>query len=174
MNIGSIGNSFRGGLAWAAALCAALILTYFLVGVLLKGTEAVTPLAADLREAAALRTFSNELVATTREFLEHQPSGGVVESAAHERWLVRNFRPRINDLRYRLIQADLSGPAHTALLAAADRSAAMAGYPSDARARRAAVDAALYAAVQTETRIRQLGADGRIGAPVNIPSFPKD
>lgn len=164
-----ISKALRWGLTPIVAMC----LSYLLVGQLLarSGPDPLT--ASELREARELRLFSNELVMLVDEFLAGRTATGSAGQASYEKWVRRSFHPRINDLRQRLIHSDLSSRAHTALLAAADRAAAMSGRPQDLRLQENARSAVLNAMAQSESRITQMGAGKRVTPRPVAPSFAK-
>ena len=164
----------QAGVRWVVTLAVAMILTYLLVTQFLEGATPEPPSPEALREAAALREYANELLVLLEEFITKEPGEGVVEIAAYERWVERSFRPRVNDLRQRLVRADFSNAALTALLAAGDRAGALAGRPLDARAREGALGAAVHAARQIEVHIARLSADDRIRPAPFRPSFARD
>ena len=161
------------GLRWGVSPIVAMCLSYLLVGQLLarSGPDPLT--ARELREATELRLFSNELVLLVGEFLEKKGVRGPAEQASYEKWVHRAFHPRVNDLRQRLVRSDLSSRAHTALLAAADRTAAMSARPEDVRLQESARSAVLEAMAQSESHITQMGADKRVTPRPVRPSFTK-
>lgn len=160
-------------LRWGVSPIVAMCLSYLLVGQLL-GTSKPDPLTLEeLREATELRLFSNELVLLVDEFLAKKGVTGPAKQASYEKWVDRSFHPRVNDLRQRLVRSDLSSRAHTALLAAADRAAAMGARPQDVRLQASARSAVLEAVAQSESHITQLGADKRVTPRPATPSFTK-
>lgn len=168
----------RGIMKYAIQLIVAsaitVTLSYLLVRILLEQSEPEEPSAAAIHEAQQLRDFSNELVVLTADFLgraeqpESQPLG---QGAEFNRWASRVYGPKINDLRQRMLRSDLAGRAYHALLAAADRTAAMGARPDDDRLRRLAARDVLAAAGQVETRIAALGLAERINPPQVKPGF---
>jgi len=160
-------------LRWGGTSFIAMALTYLLVGQLLVGARPAPVSAAELREATELRLFSNELVDMVEEFLARTKSAKAGQAAAYERWAEQDFRPRGNDFRQRLIHSKLNNRAHTALLAAADRTVAMSASPHDSRLSQSAKRAALEAVKLCESHIAQLGATKGISPAPATPSFAK-
>ena len=160
-------------LRWGVSPIVAMCLSYFLVGQLLARSEPDPLTLEELQEATELRLYSNELVLLVDEFLVKKRVTEPAGQASYEKWVQRSFHPRVNDLRQRLIHSDLSSRAHTALLAAADRAAAMGGRPQDARLQESARSAVLKALAQSESRIAQMGADKRVTPRPATPSFTK-
>jgi len=160
-------------LRWGGTSFLAMALAYLLVGQLLVGARPAAVTAAELREAKELRLFSNELVDMVDEFLARSKSAEAVQVASYARWAEQNFRPRCNDLRQRLVHSRLSNRAHTALLAAADRTVAMSASPHDSRLSERATRAVLEAVEQCEARIQQLRATQRIRPAPSTPTFAK-
>lgn len=160
-------------LRWGVSPIVAMCLSYFLVGQLLARSEpdALTP--EELQAATELRLFSNELVLLVNEFLQKKGVAGPAEQASYEKWVHRNFHPRVNDLRQRLIHSNLSSRAHTAVLAAADRAAAMGARPRELRLQESARSAVLDAVAQSESHITQMGAGKRVTPRPATPSFTK-
>ena len=160
-------------LRWGVSPIVAMCLSYLLVGQLLARSEPDPLTARELREATELRLFSNELAVRVDEFLEKKEVTGSAKQASYEQWVRRHFRPGINDLRQRMIHSDLSSRAHTALLAAADRVAAMGARPRDLRLQESARSAVLEAMAQSESHITRMGADKRVTPRPVAPSFAK-
>lgn len=160
-------------LRWGVSPIVAMCLSYFLVGQLLARSEPDALTLEELEAATELRLFSNELVLLVNEFLQKKGVAGPAEQALYEKWIHRNFHPRVNDLRQRLIHSDLSSRAHTSLLAAADRVAAMRAGPEDLRMQEKARSAVLEAVAQSESHITQIGAGKRVTPRPATPSFTK-
>ena len=160
-------------LRWGVSPIVAMCLSYLLVGQFLAPSEPEPLTPEELREATELRLFSNELVLLMDEFLKKNRVTEAAARGSHETWVQRSFHPRVNDLRQRLLHSDLSSRAHTALLAAADRAAAMSARSQDARSHESARSAVLKAVALTESRISQLGADKRVTPRLVTPSFAK-
>ena len=158
-------------LRWGVSPVVAMCLSYLLVGQLLARSEPDPLTVEELHEATELRLFSNELVLLVDEFLEKKGVSGPAEQASYEKWVHRSFHARVNDLRQRLVHSDLSSRAHTALLAAADRAAAMATRPQDVRLQESARSAVLEAVARSESHITQMGADERVTPRPATPSF---
>ena len=160
-------------LRWGVTPIVAMCLSYLLVGQLLARSEPDPLTLEELREATQLRLFSNELVLLVDEFLVKERVTEPAGRASYEKWVRRSFHPKVNDLRQRLVRSDLSSRAHTALLAAADRTAAMGGRPQDARLQESAKSAVLEALAKSESHITQMGADKRVTPRPATPSFTK-
>lgn len=160
-------------LRWGVSPIVAMCLSYLLVGQFLARSEPDPLTPGELQEAMEHRLFSNELVVLVDEFLKKNEVTDPAARASYERWVQRTFRPRVNDLRQRLIHSDLSSRAHTAILAAADRVAAMAARPQDLRLRENARLAVLEAIVRSESHITQLGADKHVTPRQVTPYFAR-
>lgn len=168
---GRIGAGFLGRLC--AAFAVTLTLSYLLVGFLLAESTPREPSAADLDEAYQLRVFSNELLGVISEYLSERPREGAAEIRTYYRWVDHELHPRLNDLRQRMLGARIAGPAHTALLAAADRCSAMTAQPDNARARRIATNDVLDAVATAESRIETLRANSYISPGPIVPGFSR-
>lgn len=160
-------------LRWGVSPVVAMCLSYLLVGQLLARSEPDPLTPEELQEATELRLFSNELVRLVDEFLKKNEVTEPADRVSYERWAHRNFHPRVNDLRQRLVHSNLSSRAHTALLAAADRAAAMGARPRDLGLHERAKSAVLDALARSDSRITQLGADKRVTPRPVTPSFAK-
>jgi len=162
------------GIKLIVASAITMALAYLLVRILLETAEPPQPGPEAIREAQQLRRFSNELVTLTAEFLSRSQQSGpgkLGQSAEFGRWATREYGPKINDLRQRMLRSDLSGRAFHALLAAADRTAAMGERPTDERLKKLAIRDVRAAASHTETRIAALGVADRIAPQAVAPRF---
>lgn len=165
---------FAYSVRWSVSFLAAMCLSYLLVGQLLARSAPAPLSAAELMEATELRLFSNELVSLVNVFLEKgRAAAGAAGMASYEQWIGRKFHPQTNDLRQRLVYSELSGSAHTALLAAADRAIGMGSQHEDTRLRESATAAVLEAVAKTESRIAQMGAEKHITPGPLTPSFSR-
>lgn len=156
---------------WAVSLLLAMALSYLLVGYLLERSGPKIVTQKDRSVAADLRVFTNELIALVDEFINKSPSESMAEIATFENWVARSFRPRINDIRQRLVLANISNDALTALLAASDRCATLSARPRDDRIRESALLAVAKAASETERFVAQFdSAENAMPRPLT-PSF---
>lgn len=160
-------------LRWGVTPIVAMCLSYLLVGRFLAPLEPDPLTPEELQEATELRLFSNELVLLVDEFLKKDQVTNVAARATHEQWIKRSFRPRVNDLRQRLLRSELSSRAHTALLAAADRAAAMGSQARGTQLYDGVRSAVLEAVARSESHISQLGAEKRVTPRQVAPSFAK-
>ena len=155
----------------AFSIVVALVLSYMMVGFLLERSEAKLATPEELRVARELRGLTNELIALLDEFTAKRPGDRMADIVAFEKWAARNFHPRANDLRQRLVHSDFANKAHTDLLAATDRLAALASRPRDDRLVEAASRAVTKAAAQTERYIAQFNASDSVMPRPLIPSI---
>ena len=129
--------------------------------------------SADLSRAAQIRLFSNELLRLTGEYLSEVPRGEDPVPGRTEAWLASEFRPRLNDLRQRMMASPNSLAALAELLAATDRVAAMVIRPGDATPRGRAASAVLDACAYAEQAITAMGLQGKITPPAIVPGFKR-
>lgn len=152
-------------------------LSYFLVQLFLQRSEPGPPSHARIVEATRLRAFSNELVRLSSEFLSAIPPSSGFEAqerkAEFERWLAASLRPRLNDLRQRMVHTDLAGDVFLRLMAGADRAAAMAGRPFDVSVRHLAAGQILDARDACEAYIRRLGVMKYVSPPATRAGFER-
>jgi hypothetical protein len=114
-------------------------------------------------EAEALFTFKNELLRLTAEFQERQQEEALFSSPEFATWLSNDFRPRLNDLRRRMLDPSMTGEALRVLTAAADQVAAAASQPASDAQRQRATDAVFAAVDAAEARIQALGMSRQVG-----------
>lgn len=145
--------------------------SFMLVRYLLSGPEPAPPNTAHRHEAEQLRRFSNELLRLRSEFFAQATQPSATPAKGFEHWVSRSFGPKVNGFRRRMLGTGLSGEAFSALLAAADRVAAMAATPGDARIRRMASNAVLAATGEAETRIAELGLQQEVSPPPLVPGY---
>lgn len=167
----SFAAGVRNAAGWAVALSCALAISFTLVALLLPKSNAYVATPQELQQVAQLRSFTNELFGLLDEFSRQEATLGQTRPAAFERWSENRFRSRVNELRHRLINFDFSHETVTALLLATDRAVALAAYPHDARAWRAAQAAALEASNLTDFYVAQLNAEGLVDPSPFAPSL---
>lgn len=127
--------------------------------------------SAGLSQATRIRRFSNELLRLTGEYLSEVPRDEGPISERTERWLASEFRPRLNDLRQRMMASPGPSTALAELLAAADRVTAMVIRPNDFAPRGPAANAVLDACAYTEQTIAAMGLQRNTTPPAIVPGF---
>jgi len=146
----------------AIAVGLAMVLSFIFVSHLLNRSTAPTADPGEVSRAADLRAFSNELVVMLNDYAANRAEDTPGEFNTFERWVARSFQPNVNNLRQRLLGQGVSSPEHSALLAASDRTAAMAFQPRDDRAYAYALEGALEAARQVDARVADVHAGGSL------------
>jgi hypothetical protein len=125
-----------------------------------------------LLQARLLRSYANELVDLTEDYLARIPFDVKAPKPQDLQWVRRDFQPRIEDLEERM-NAELRPDAPAAiniapfrgLRSAADRAMAMAGHPADPDLRRSAARDIVHAVESAEEAITQMKAASHLDEP---------
>lgn len=167
--VNRLGRAVRylAALAVATTVCAAVSF-----GIVRYITRDVTMVShADeraVREATELRNHSRALAELSGQWFERASAGG--ESRALTMWLDKEFQPRLNDLRHRLVHVEYPGEAARSLLRAAESLGLSTASPSDMSRRRIAASAILQALSDAERRVGALGVNpDALPPPVPLP-----
>jgi len=128
--------------------------SFVIVRWMLRADAPPPPNRARIAEAEALRTFSNDLVAITGEFLYE--TALPTRSGNEETWQ-RTLRVRLNLLRRAMLNYSGTGPELNALMDAADRLSVVLDRPADAGLRQEVRRMVLAAREAVEERIAEWG-----------------
>lgn len=143
---------------WLLATLLVLGGSYGAVRTLLHKDAPRPPDLEAMRQANQVLAYAEELHALYDEFANHPVPASVGAKAQWRQWIDRDFRPRVNDARERLVRAELSGEAYTAVLAAADRLASLAASPETLQVREAARRQIQVASSIARNEANRLGA----------------
>ncbi len=147
--------------------------SFLLVRGLTERGRAVPPSReAALAEAEALRTYSNELMRLTADFVGEAKAVPAEKDERLQRWLETSFMGPLTQLRTAMLRSGIESDAMHVLSGAAARAAGMASAPRDPEARRRAVEAVLEAATRAEQRIADLGVSRSLSEPALFWAIP--
>ena len=162
MTIESIMNRFGAllryfaALAVASTLCAAV--SYGIVRYLTRDVDVYTRSDVNaLREATELRESMNILAELTGEFMARTDS--TEPTAAYATWRQRDFQPRLDALRDRLVHVPDAYESLVPLLRAADALHMTAAGQSDVVRRERTARTVLEAILAGERRVGELGVN---------------
>lgn len=170
----TLGNALRyfAALAVAATCCAGA--SYALVRYLTRDVSLyVGPDDRAIAEATDLRNHSRALAQLSGEWFRKAAEDG--RSPGHATWIQRDFQPRLNDLRQRLVHVSYPSDATSGLLRAADALHASAVLSSDEARRQKTAEIVLQAILDAEYRVGLLGVNpNELPPPVPGPEFGED
>lgn len=107
----------------ALAFSLTMLLSFFLVILLLNTRRAPAPAPETVDKMNQLRTFSNDLIEATAEYISETQT--IESDTQRERWLERQFQPKVNNLKQKIVAANLDGPGYMALLQASEKLVAL-------------------------------------------------
>lgn len=148
-------------LAICATLCAGL--SYALVRYITRDMTLYR--RADERavhESVALRNASRALAELSNDWFDRAAHG---PSTALERWIDKDFEPRLNDLWQQLVHFEYAGEASQALLRAAESLRVSVAMPQDGARRQKAAELVLEAILEAERRVGSLGVSPNLLPP---------
>ncbi len=143
----------------ALGLAVSILISFMLVRHLTQGLSRTPGSNPELlRQATLLRQFSNGLLTLAEEYIQQIPLEAEYPNPDRIPWAAKTFLPKLNELRQRIEDDTLVYlPVYRNLMAALDRTAAMASHPEDNALKKQAIKAILEAAAATEKYLETWG-----------------
>lgn len=153
----------------ALGLSVSMLISFMLVRHLTQGLSRTPGSHPELlRQATLLRQFSNGLLMLAEEYIQQIPLEAEYPNPDRIPWAAKTFLPKLNELRQRIEDDTLVYlPAYRSLMAALDRTAAMASHPEDNALKKHTLKEILEAAAATEKYLETRGVSSL------LPEAPK-